>query len=556
MSPDTFAIKSSSFRAHQLPKLRRDNRPNILLLMTDQQRYDTINAAGFDFMHSPNLDRLVNQGCLYRNAYSPNPICLAARHNLMTGLPARYHRFPDNMHGAVTRSDLPTIPRILSDSGYETRAIGKMHFVPPRRHNGFDKLELMEELPYYREQDEYAMYLRSVGLGHIQHIHGVRHLLYMLPQRSLIPEEHHGTKWVADRSIEFIKTNRGRHPFFLFASWIAPHPPFDVPESFADLYVDADLPLPHRSITPLPALSEESKLLGDLPSEPYVRRMREVYYAAISHVDQQIGRILDALAETGQLDRTLIIFVSDHGEFLGDYGLYQKWHPYDSTARIPFVVRYPHKVAAGSMVDVFVDLNDILPTILDVAELEYEGDITLPGESLFSESKTRDRAWQYLEYSYDSRRWVSIRNDAYKFNYYYGGGFEQLFDMQNDPYETTNLLASPVPPAVAAVKAGLKSTLLSYERRWGLAGYTTDDDFKLGEPYVPHLQRNEAFPRFPAQIMDRVEKAEMNDLFDEVLQAVAREPVVKLHELDIAAWQTRGGFSDEAIEKLLAGQKR
>ncbi len=551
MTNNTFEIKSSTFRAHKLSKPKPKDRPNILLLMTDQQRFDTINAAGFDFMRTPNLDRLVNEGCLYRNAYSPNPICLAARHNLFTGLPARYHGFPDNMHQAVTRADLPTLPRILADNGYETRAIGKMHFIPPRRHNGFDKIELMEELPHYREQDEYAVYLKEVGLGHIQHIHGVRHLLYMLPQRSLIPEEHHGTKWVADRSIEFIKTNRGRHPFFLFASWIAPHPPFDVPDSFAHLYKDTDLPQPYESKTPLPALSEESKSLGDLPDGQYVRRMREVYYAAISHVDQQIGRVLDALEESGQLDNTLIIFVSDHGEFLGDYDLYQKWHPYDSCSRVPFIIRYPKKLAAGSSVEEFVDLNDILPTVLDVAQLEYPDDISLPGESLFNEHPIKDRNWQYMEYSYDNRRWISICNHTHKYNYYYGGGFEQLFDMQNDPHETTNLLAGEIMPEVGAIRVELKAKLLEYEQAWGLEGYTTSDDFKKGEPYTPHPQRNEAFPRFPAQIMDDGERAQINDLFDEVLQAVTKEPVVKLHELDIAAWQENGGFSDEAIERLL-----
>ena len=121
MTENTVEIKSSTFRAHRLPRAKSEDRPNILLLMTDQQRFDTINAAGFDFMRTPNLDRLVNEGCLYRNAYAPNPICLAARTNLLTGLPARYHGFPDNMHQAVTRADLPTIPRILADNGCETK---------------------------------------------------------------------------------------------------------------------------------------------------------------------------------------------------------------------------------------------------------------------------------------------------------------------------------------------------------------------------------------------------------------------------------------------------
>ena len=381
--PDNYQVETSTHRAHKIVIPDAPKRPNVLLLMTDQQRFDTIRSAGFSHMSTPNLDLLAAEGCLYPYAFSPNPICLAARQNLLTGLPARYHGFPDNVFGAVTRADLPTLPRILSDGGYETRAIGKMHFLPPRRHSGFDKLELMEELPYFREQDEYAMYLKEVGLGHIQNIHGVRNLLYMLPQRSLISEEHHGTKWVADRAIDFIQTNNGRHPFFLFCSWIAPHPPFDVPDRLADLYKDADLPKPAVSRTPTSALSEENRMLGDLPNPAYVRRMREVYYAAVTYVDEQIGRLLDALEAVDQLDNTLIIFVSDHGEMLGDHGLYQKWLPYDAAARIPFIVRYPKKVDPGSIRNEFVDLNDILPTVLDVAELDYPGDAQLPGESLF-----------------------------------------------------------------------------------------------------------------------------------------------------------------------------
>ena len=212
-----YEIKAHHSRAHKFHVPEKLDKPNILLLMTDQQRFDTICAAGHEFMHTPNLDRLVKEGTTFRYAYSPNPICMPARHNLITGLPARYHGFPDNAHGAITRWELPKLPQILADHGYDTRAIGKMHFRPKRRHNGFNKIELMTELPSTREEDEYAMYLKEVGLGHIQNIHGVRNLLYMLPQRAPIPEEHHGTKWVADRSIEFIKNNKGRQPFFLFS---------------------------------------------------------------------------------------------------------------------------------------------------------------------------------------------------------------------------------------------------------------------------------------------------------------------------------------------------
>jgi arylsulfatase A-like enzyme len=544
-------IKSSTFRAHRLPKEQPLDKPNVLILMTDQQRYDTIGAAGFSYMQTPHLDRLVREGCLYRFGCSPNPICLPARHNLLTGLPAREHGFPDNLFGVTTRTDLPTLPRILSDNRYETRAIGKMHFKPPRRHNGFDKMDLMEELPFYREQDEYAMYLQAVGLGHIQNIHGVRNLLYMVPQRSLIPEEHHGTTWVGDRAVDFIRTNRGRHPFFLWVSWIAPHPPFDVPDTFADLYRNADLPQPYLPKTPLSALSQESRMLGDLPTPAYVRRMRELYYAQISLVDKNIGKILESLEEIGQLDNTLIFFVSDHGEMLGDHGLYQKWLPYDSCARIPFIVRYPRQIAPGTICDDFVDLNDVLPTVLEVAGLIYPTSHTLPGESLVSKERRKDRRWQYMEYGRDNRRWISIRDKTYKYNYYYGGAHEELFDMVNDPHETTNLLANGVPANLVCARGELRRRLVEYERVWGLEGYTCGGDLKRGAPYSPHPQRNEAFPRFPSKITDPLERSQMNRFLDEVLAVVAKEPVVRLRDLDIASWQQKAGLTDDEVRRLL-----
>ncbi len=545
-------IPASGFLAHALPRPTRDRRPNILLLTTDQQRHDTLGAGGHDFMQTPNLDRLAGEGTRYTQAYTPVPICLAARHSLLTGLPPRAHGFPDNMHQAVTRADLPTLPRLLSDAGYESRAIGKMHFIPARRHNGFDRMELMEELPWYREQDDYALYLQSVGLGHIQHIHGVRHLLYMLPQQSLIPEAHHGTKWVADRGMEFLRTNRGRQPFFLWLSWIAPHPPFDVPARWADAYADAEVPAPVVAQTPTSALAEENRLLGDLPGPAYVRRMREAYFASISFVDEQIGRVLEMLETTGLADNTLVLFTSDHGELLGDYGLYQKWLPYDACTRVPFIMRFPGRVEGGAVRDEFIDLMDILPTALDAAEVAHPQPEALPGASLLTTEPARARTAQFTEYSFDNRRWISLRTADYKYNYYYGGGAEELFDLRRDPEETTNLLAQGVPEKWATVRAALRRRLTEHEQQWGLPGYVADGELLSGPPYVPHPQRNEAFPRFPSQIMEPAARAGMNDLFDEVLAAVAEEPIVRLRELDVAAWQANGDFSDEEIATLLA----
>lgn len=526
-----------------------NEKPNILILFTDQQRFDTINAAGFPHMKTPNMNRLVQEGCLFLNAYTPNPVCVPARHNLMTGLPARFHGYAAN-YGHSLDHRIPVLPRILSNHGYETRAIGKMHFQPFRRHSGFDKMELMEEIPRWREQDEYAMYLKSVGLGHIQNIHGVRNLLYMVPQRSLIPEEHHGSTWVGDRSAAFIRNNKGRHPFFLWSSWIAPHPPFDVPDTFADLYNDVDIPKPHISESEISERAQRTKWSADLPDSEYLTRMRQLYYSAISLVDKNVGKILDALEETGQVDHTIIIFTSDHGEMLGDYGCFQKGLPYDSCSHIPFIIRYPHKFKPGTVDKRFVDLNDILPTILSLSGIEYPGPYKLPGGSLGDNKDAKGREFQYMEFGEENRRWVSMRDRKYKYNYYYEGGYEELFDTEHDPYETSNLLLSDAGNEIAAIKNYLKEKLIQHEKKWGLKNYVTwEDEFLRLEPVKGIPGRNQQFPLFINKITDEEEKKGMNTVGEEVLEAVKDEPAVKLHELDLESWEQNGAPRD-FIERI------
>ncbi len=306
------------------------------------------------------------------------------------------------------------------------------------------------------------------------------------------------------------------------------------------------------SQTPTSTLAEENRLLGDLPRPAYVRRMREAYFASISFVDEQIGRVLEMLETTGLTDNTLVLFTSDHGELLGDYGLYQKWLPYDACTRVPFIMRFPGRVEAGAVRDEFIDLLDILPTALDAAEVAYPQPEALPGESLLATAPVRKRTAQFTEYSFDNRRWISLRTAAYKYNYYYGGAAEELFDLRCDPHETTNLLAQGVPVEWTAVRASLRRRLTEHEQQWGLPGYVADGELLSGPPYVPHPQRNEAFPRFPSQIMEPAERASMNELFDEILAAVANEPIVRLRELDVAAWQANGDFGDSEIVALLA----
>ncbi|MBT3374165.1 MAG: sulfatase-like hydrolase/transferase [Lentisphaerae bacterium] len=224
-----------------------NQRPNILLLHTDQQRFDTIAALGASHMHTPNLDRLVNMGCSFRRAYSSNPVCMPARHDLITGVSARHHGYYHNSQAFIADRQLATIPRLLTESGYQTMAVGKMHFNPPREHHGFAHMFLMEELPDCREDDAYVQYLEDAGCPDIRCQHGVRPLFYHTPQAARVPEEHHGSAWIAHKTIELMREERDR-PFFIFASWVGPHPPYYIPQTYLDLYRDQPLP----SICPAP----------------------------------------------------------------------------------------------------------------------------------------------------------------------------------------------------------------------------------------------------------------------------------------------------------------
>lgn len=526
--------------------LSQNKRPNILLLLTDQQRCDTINACGHPHMITPNLDKLVQDGRVYSNAYSPNPICCPARHNLITGLTAREHGLADNEFEGRCNRSLPTIAEILSDNGYHTRAIGKMHYQPTARHNGFDVREIMEEVPEYIEDDDYLQYLYAQGIDNVANIHGVRNLLYMVPQTALIPEEHLGTKWVADRVLHFLDSKSKNRPYFLFAGWIAPHPPFNVPERLKDLYANADLPEPLEAQSALCEMATENSAWADFPSPEYERKMRESYYAQISFIDEQIGRIIQKLKDIGEYDNTLIIFSSDHGEMLSDLGCYQKFLPFDGSSKIPLIVRYPKETRSGEVCENFADLNDFLPTMLDVAGIDYPADYELPGESLFAKEAKKDRKYQYVEYSRGNRRWVSIRDKDFKFVYYYGGGREELFSMGDKNGEAYNLLEH-APKKYEEKRNELRVVLIEYEKKWGLVGYIQNGDFIKLDEYKANPHRNSAFPVFPKTLC-----AEKNfDFYAEVESAVEKQCLVKLGELDLDAFSAHINVPAKNLDTFL-----
>lgn len=527
-----------------------DGRPNILLLHTDQQRFDTIAALGASPIHTPNLDRLVRMGVTFTHAYSSNPVCQPARHDLITGVSARHHGYYGNTGKPIQDYGLATIPRLLTESGYQTIAVGKMHFHPWREHHGFAHMYLMEELPDCRENDAYVQYLDQVGYGHIRCQHGVRPLFYHTPQPSRVPEEHHGSAWVAHKTIELLRTRRDR-PFFIFSSWVGPHPPYYVPQSYLDLYRDKPLPPPSPagSLRQCPP-SPESPEAGSL----HMRRMREAYFAAITLIDTHIGRILDELERAGLLDHTLIVFMTDHGEMLGDRGCYQKMAPYDGAARIPLIVA-GGDLPANTMVACPVTTWDVSATILDAARVPPPDDPPFLGSSLLR-ATTRDPGRTIVFHNARGRsRYVAAVGSGHKFVHWFNGGDEELYDLAADPQELDNLVDAENRAGIVAV---LRAACVAFERDHGIAENVRDDRF-LDQPYQsPAAHTMSRYPKwssfqFPPWPVEYSEEdlaliaGEMRDCLDTETAYICREDAWR--EDALAKWQAIGG--DPAVYQAL-----
>lgn len=357
------------------------DRPNILLVMTDQQRWDTLGATGNPIIRTPNLDRLAREGALFSEVITPAPVCAPARAALLSGYsPSRMH-FTSNSGFLADQEDTP--PTLLNQAGYHTQALGKMHFPQSDgRHDrpweatyGFQDLMLSEETRWLRQArsleevafDDYDRFLLEHdlrGWGTPPEI-GYNEIK---PVLSALPEEYSVTTWLGDRAVEYLARPHDR-PFFALVSFVKPHAPYDPPEEWAALYDPYTVPPPVRTpaerFRPNPQYEQERRRREwDLYSESAQLTSRAYYYANISLIDKQIGRILEALESAGLRDKTFILFTSDHGDLLGDHWLWFKNHAFDSCARVPLIVAGPG-VPAGVRVDgAVISLMDLFATIL------------------------------------------------------------------------------------------------------------------------------------------------------------------------------------------------
>jgi len=474
--------------------------PNILVLMTDQQRYDTLGCYGAQAIETPNLDRLASGGVLFERCYVNNPICTPSRASMLTGKSVPGHGVY-RLHDSLPEQEQLFTKR-LQQHGYRTALFGKLHvsgrlYEASRRHpgDGFDVYEWCMEPSLHLESpfNGYRQWLERTAPAHLD---GLRRLGRKLTHA---PRQLHMTHWAAERTIDFIRSSRRDQPFFCLTSIFDPHNPYD------------GYPVEMRKRVKMDRLPEPLPVAGDISSYPYgirhehahsylgafskftkadLMEMRLGYFGSLALMDLEFGRILRALDESGIAENTLVVFVSDHGDMLGDHGLLVKGaHFYDGGVRVPLLMRWPERIPAGRRYRHPVQPHDLAATVLSAAGcLSTEDRRRMPeSQDLLplaggQDAGARDYAvccyrntgiFEGGDYADPEIHATMFTDRRYKLNLYHTPGEPsgQLFDMTADPREERNLWHDST---VREVRLHLTERLLgglaSQERRLGSRG--------------------------------------------------------------------------------------
>jgi arylsulfatase A-like enzyme len=420
-------------------------RPHVVFLIADDHRGEAIGAFGNEAVQTPVLDSLVTSGTACRNTHIfgalTGAVCAPSRACVHTGIPLFRATIGKDMtnreHSSVIRSDVRLMPQTMRDAGYRTHAVGKWH-------------------------NDKASLARSFEGGDKLHFHGMsEHTkvpVYDYDPTGMYPKEREylehtfSTELFTNAAVNFIEDYQDEKPFFLYVAYTAPHDPRTAPEPYASMYDKSDITLPPNFMREHPfdtgdMVVRDEKLAGWPRDEDEIRQHMADYYAMISHMDAQIGRVIDALKAKGIYDNTLIVYTADHGLAVGQHGLMGKQNLYEHSVRIPLVFRGPG-VPQGKQVHALASNIDIFPTVAGLCEVnlpeETEGISLHP---IFSGESVGDRGivgsvYRDLQRMVTDGRWKLIR---YYRSPITNSGTEriQLFDLQDDPWETLDLSAEP-----------------------------------------------------------------------------------------------------------------
>lgn len=455
--------------------------PNIILIITDQQRYDTIAELGFPHMETPNLDRLVREGVSFDKCFITAPSCAPARASLFTG-------YYPHTTGVFKNADRWTKTWVeqLADSGYHCVNVGKMHTFPFETPAGFHERYVVENKDRYLEGrhyfDEWDKALAARGLIKQQRVLYRQRDDYDTALGAFdweLPEDAHPDVFVGNTAKWWLDTYPQTQPLFMEIGFPGPHPPYDPTPEYAQRYMDKDLPIddvtnedlegqppPFKAMRQHNCDVDHDSVVHQLNPTPEQRHRQRAYYLAnVSMIDQKVGEILEALDRNGYLDNSVVIFTSDHGDCLTDHGHSQKWTMYDTITRVPTIVWSPGQFEGGQKVDGLCQLFDLGPTILELAGVEPPE--TMEAMSLVPTLKGEDqplREYVFAEHARDgilqeTAFMTMVRSQKWKLVHFIDEPLGQLFDLENDPKEEKNLWDD-------AACQEMKQEMLEVMRKW------------------------------------------------------------------------------------------
>lgn len=422
------------------------DRPNVLLICADTWSGGMIGALGHPTVLTPTLDQLVANGIAFTNATSTTPMCIPARREIMTGVSARTHgdrAFAER--GFMPQ--LPTLAQTFRDNGYQAHAVGKMHAYPQRDRLGFDDIQIDEEGRHHlgMDKDDYEMFLQEHGHAGQEFVHGSANGDFE-PRPWHLPERLHRTNWTAFEMSKYIARRDPSKPGFWYMSFSAAHPPLTPLSGYMDMYLSGDIDEPvigewarHPENWPHALRNRPHGI--DSYSPNATRLARAAYYGLITHVDHQIRLVIGLLKEEGLLDNTIIMFTTDHGEMLGNHGLWVKGNLHQFSIDIPMILMPQanrEDLAPGRLDERLAVQADIMPTLLELAGIPTPDHIE--GKSLVGDD-TRDHV--YGEIWEDDNASRMVRERQFKLIYFPVGNRSQMFDLLEDPLEMNDLSDDP-----------------------------------------------------------------------------------------------------------------
>ncbi len=470
-------------------------RPNVLWICTDQQRYDTIGALGNPTIRTPNLDRLASQGVAFSRAYTQNPICTPSRACFLTGI------YPSTLHvnrngNAYFPASDRLITRALANEGFDCGLAGKLHLsaangrVEVRPDDGYRVFKWSHhpkpEDYWPTEQHAYQAWLRDQGIrwDDAYDAEEVSGWDVQSSYRPGIAARYHQTTWCASEAIEFMSEERDG-PWLMSVNPFDPHPPFDPPPEYLERMNVAAMPKPLFRAEELQSQRFFKHVAHQTehpvaPDDYDAQAMVAAYYAQVELIDAQVGRMIEALERTGQRENTIVIFMSDHGEMLGDHGLRLKGcRFYEGAVHVPLIISWPAGYRQGLVSDALVELADIVPTLNDaigrptsdlIQGLSLHGILTGEADPAHHHEFVRCEYHDALARPQDSHANM-LYDGRYKLVLYHGHQVGELYDLEHDPDEYHNLWFDP---SVAGLCAQLSARLFD------AAMLVTDD----GQPRV------------------------------------------------------------------------